>query len=422
MINRVAVIIVAAGRGTRLSASSNDLPKQYLPLASRPILSHTLDAFLAHPRIDSVLVVRHRDDEALYNDVINQLSSDKKCALLPSICGGATRQASVFNGLAAVKALDAQFVLVHDAARPFVSSETIDAVIDRLEAGQKAVLPAVPVCDTLKRLDPESQVMETVDRTNLWAAQTPQGFDFPTIYEAHARAANLGKFDFTDDTAVAEWAGHSITIADGNADNFKITTAEDLDRARKMIEMADHTTTLENQPTNSSLSGLADIRMGTGYDVHAFDTGDAVILGGISIPHDKKLKGHSDADVVLHAITDAVLGAIGDGDIGAHFPPSDPKWKGAASDQFLIDAIRRVTDLGGRIAHIDATVICEAPKIGPHRDLIRQSIANICGLPLTRVSVKATTSEQLGFTGRREGIAAMAAATVRLPFGDEERI
>ncbi|MEP3301467.1 MAG: 2-C-methyl-D-erythritol 2,4-cyclodiphosphate synthase, partial [Roseibium sp.] len=311
-------------------------------------------------------------------------------------------------------------VLIHDAARPFVTRDAISAVIERLQQGAKAVLSAIPIVDTLKRADADTHSLSTVDRQGLWAAQTPQGFDFDAIWHAHQNALKNGRMDFTDDTGVAEWAGHEIELAAGDADNFKITSPADLERARKIMEMTSKIAAPLPSTRTHALADLGDVRMGTGYDVHAFDAGDAVILGGVSIPHDRKLKGHSDADVVLHAITDAVLGAIGDGDIGTHFPPSDPKWKGAASDQFLHDAVRRVKAMGGQITHIDATIICELPKIGPHRARMRQAIADICALPVSRVSVKATTSERLGFTGRKEGIASMAAVTVRLPFSGDD--
>lgn len=412
MASKVAVIIVAAGRGARFAGKDDSAPKQYRPLGGKTVLSHALTAFLRHPAVNDVLTVIHADDNTLYEDAVAQVDLPSAPGLLPPVHGGATRQDSVRNGLEALAGTDPDFVLVHDAARPFVTAAVIDAVLDKLSAGDVAVLPAVPVVDTLKRQGADSSSLETVDRTGLWAAQTPQGFVYSSIRSGHERALGAGRTDFTDDTAIAEWEGLPVVLCQGDPDNFKITTRPDLERAENRMKM------ISKDP--SPLSALGDIRNGTGYDVHAFEDGDAVILGGIRIAHDRKLKGHSDADVVLHAITDAILGAIGDGDIGAHFPPSDPVWKGAASDQFLADAVRRVHDRGGRLAHIDATVICEAPKIGPHRDAMRKSIAGICGVAVSRVSVKATTSEQLGFTGRREGIAAMASATVRLPFDEKD--
>lgn len=412
MTKQAAALIVAAGRGSRLSEGGGDQPKQYRLLGGLPILSHTVRAFLSHPGISRTLVVIHKDDRALYDEAIAALPHPLRASLLPPVTGGSTRQMSVCAGLAALDAQSPDHVLIHDAARPFIPAAVISRVLEQLEGRKPAVLAAVPVFDTLKRQDARSGGLETVDRSNLWAAQTPQGFAFDAILQAHLQARAAGRSDFTDDTAVGEWAGLTTSLAEGHPDNFKITTQADLIRAEQRIAM-----------TSSSalppLASLGDVRHGTGYDVHAFEPGDAVILGGVPVPHDKKLKGHSDADVALHALTDAILGAIADGDIGAHFPPSDPKWKGAASDQFLKDAIRRVHALGGQIAHLDVTIICEAPKIGPHRDAIRAKIAEICALPVTRVSVKATTSERLGFTGRKEGIAAMASATVRLPFSDD---
>jgi 2-C-methyl-D-erythritol 4-phosphate cytidylyltransferase/2-C-methyl-D-erythritol 2,4-cyclodiphosphate synthase len=255
------------------------------------------------------------------------------------------------------------------------------------------------VTDTIKAVDRHGHVGETLDRSTLRAVQTPQAFAFAPILEAHRRAAREGRNDFTDDAALAEWVGMQVRVFEGESGNIKFTYAEDFMRAEAM-----------------DWAALSDVRTGTGIDVHAFGPGDHVWLGGLKIPHSQTLTGHSDADVGLHALTDALLGALADGDIGSHFPPSDPQWKGAASDRFLKFACDRVAERGGRIAHLDLTIVCEAPKIGPHRDAMRQSIARIAGIAVDRVAVKATTSEQLGFTGRREGIAAYATATIRLPW------
>jgi len=414
MTQTVAGVIVAAGRGTRLSDADGSLPKQYRLLCGKQILTRTLAAFLEHPGIHHVLPVIGQDDDALFAAALEGLDAALLPKCLAPVKGGETRQASVFNGLRALQGPAPDCVLVHDAARPLVSAAILNRTLAALDDGAQAVLTAIPVVDTLKRVSDTAAPLTTLDRTGLWAAQTPQGFPFKAILDAHSEAAHAGRSDFTDDTAVMEWTGAPVQIIEGEQDNFKITTAGDLGRAERILSMT--------KPTSQtpSLLALPDIRVGSGYDVHAFEDGDAVILGGVSIQHTKRLKGHSDADVVLHAITDAVLGSIADGDIGAHFPPSDPQWKGAASDQFLIDAVRRVRDRGGRLAHIDVTIVCESPKIGPHRPGIRASIAAICDLPAGRVSVKATTSEKLGFTGRSEGIAAMATVTVRLPFTDEE--
>lgn len=417
MTKPAAALVVAAGRGTRLAGAQNALPKQYRHLLGRAVLTHTLNALGNHPRIGRVVTVIHRDDTALYDEAVAGLG--KTCAqkLDAAVFGGTTRQLSVRAGLDALAATGCEHVLIHDAARPFVTEQVLDRLFAVLDQGADGVLAAVPVADTLKRADPEGNSSETVDRTGLWAAQTPQAFSLGRILDAHRNAVAAGRSDFTDDTGLAEWDGMSIVLSEGDPANFKITTAADLNRAEILAKshfMA------ENSVNLPQLSDLADIRTGIGYDVHAFDDGDAVILGGVAIPHARKLKGHSDADVALHAITDATLGAIGDGDIGQHFPPSDPQWKGASSDRFQEDAIRRVTALGGRLAHVDVTIVCEEPKIGPHRETIRASIARICALPVSRVSVKATTSEKLGFTGRKEGIAALASVTVRLPLVDSE--
>ncbi len=242
-------------------------------------------------------------------------------------------------------------------------------------------------------------VTETLDRSRLRAVQTPQAFGFELIVKSHQRAAAAGREDFTDDAALVEWAGHSVTIFTGEAANVKLTTEDDFVRAEAL-----------------RMAALADIRSGNGFDVHAFSDGDHVMLGGIRIPHKRGVTGHSDADVALHALVDAILGALAEGDIGTHFPPSDPQWRGASSDRFLAFACERVRARAGLIAHLDVTIVCEAPRVSPYRDAIRERIAAIAGIPIGRVAVKATTSEKLGFTGRSEGIVAMATATVRLPW------
>lgn len=418
MEKTVAAVIVAAGRGTRLADPDNTQPKQYKHIAGRPVLSHTLDALASHSRISALLTVIHPDDVDLYDASVGSVAQETSEKLLPSAFGGRTRQESVLQGLKKVSQTGADFVLIHDAARPFVSGEVIDRLVSTLEAGAGGVLAAVPVADTLKKSEGPDTPLQTIDRNGVWAAQTPQGFPLENILAAHLKAASEGKADFTDDTGLAEWVGIQVELSEGDPGNFKITTAADLKRARKQAKR--DPMTKNNEPIRP-LSELQDVRTGIGYDVHAFDKGDAVILGGTKIPHTRKLQGHSDADVVLHAITDATLGAIGDGDIGNHFPPSDEQWKGAESDIFQKDALRRLGALGGRLAHIDVTIVCEEPKIGPHRDEIRQSLARICAIPLSRISVKATTSERLGFTGRKEGIAALASVTVRLPFDEKEQ-
>ena len=309
--------------------------------------------------------------------------------------GGSTRQASVHSGLEALAGHAPDRVLIHDAARPFVTTDTISRVIDALDT-RTAVLPAVQVTDTLKRVE-NGTVTATVARDGLIAAQTPQGFRFDDIAAAHRRAVAEGRQDFTDDAAIAEWAGLSVAWVEGDRRNDKITTASDLEAARHAhAEGASHVVT----------------RVGTGFDVHAFAPGNSVQLCGVEIAHNRALAGHSDADVGLHALCDALYGAVGSGDIGHHFPPSDARWKGTDSAVFLAHARREVAARGGRIVHVDVTLICERPKIGPHRDAMVARLATLLDLDHNSVSVKATTSERLGFTGRGEGIAAQAVATV----------
>ena len=253
--------------------------------------------------------------------------------------------------------------------------------------------------DTVKRINDAGIIEATLDRNAIRLVQTPQAFAFPALLEAHRRAVAQGRDDFTDDAAIAEWAGMTVSVFAGERGNIKLTTPEDFARAEAIQSAA-----------------LGDVRTGSGLDVHAFGPGDHVILGGVRIAHSQALTGHSDADVALHALTDAILGALADGDIGAHFPPSDPQWRGASSDRFLVFAVERVRARGGRIAHLDLTIVCEAPRIGEYRDRMRANIANLAGIGIERVGVKATTSEKLGFTGRGEGIAAYATATIRLPW------
>jgi 2-C-methyl-D-erythritol 4-phosphate cytidylyltransferase/2-C-methyl-D-erythritol 2,4-cyclodiphosphate synthase len=318
---------------------------------------------------------------------------------LTPVCGGATRQASVRAGLEALAGRSPDIVLVHDAARPFVSALLVSRAIAAARRNGAAI-PATAIAETVKAVDESGIVVSTLDRASLRLIQTPQAFAFPMLLAAHRRAAAEGREDFPDDAALAEWAGHEVSIFEGDPANVKLTVADDFARAEML-----------------RLGAIADVRTGNGFDVHAFGDGDHVMLGGIRIAHPRGLSGHSDADVVLHALVDAILGAIAEGDIGQHFPPSDERWRGATSDQFLTFAVERVRARGGVIAHLDATVVCEAPAIAPHREAMRARIAAIAGIAVERIAVKATTSEKLGFTGRREGIAAMATATVRLPWG-----
>jgi 2-C-methyl-D-erythritol 4-phosphate cytidylyltransferase/2-C-methyl-D-erythritol 2,4-cyclodiphosphate synthase len=377
-------LIVAAGRGSRFGGS---LPKQYLGLGGTTILRHAAAAFATHPRIDGVLVAIRPEDRKLFDQAMSGLS------LLPAVPGGAERQDSVRLGLEALAARQPDRVLIHDGARPFPDAALIDRVIDGLDRASAAI-PALPLGDTIKRAA-DGRVLETIDRSQLWRAQTPQGFHFNAILTAHRQMA--GRV-LTDDAAVAEAAGIAPLIVLGSEENLKVTTAEDLAAAERLL--AAH---------------QADVRVGQGFDVHPFGPGDHVMVCGVAIPHEVAPVGHSDADVGLHALTDAVLGAIGAGDIGMHFPPSDPRWRGASSDRFLAYAATLVRDRGGMIAAVDVTIICERRKIAPHRDRMSEGVAEILGISPDRVSVKATTTERLGFTGRGEGIAAQAVATIRLP-------
>ncbi len=388
-LQRTAVILVAAGRGLRAGAGG---PKQYRSIGGRTVIFRAMEPFCRHPKVSAVQPVLNPDDVAMFNDAVRGLRHEAPAR------GGATRQASVHAGLEALASRKPEIVLIHDAARPFVSAGLISRAIDAASA-TGAAIPTIPVADTIKLVDGGGNVEGTPERARLRIAQTPQAFRFDTILEAHRRAAREGRSDFTDDAAIAEWAGLTVSTFDGDAANMKLTTPEDFVREEARLA-----------------SQLGDIRTGTGYDVHAFGDGDHLMICGIRVPYHRGFLAHSDGDVGLHAIVDAILGALADGDIGSHFPPSDPKWKGAASDKFLKYAVERVTARGGRIANLEVTLICERPKIGPLRDTMRARIAEITGLDISRIAVKATTSERLGFTGREEGIAATACATIRLPW------
>ncbi|MBI1778838.1 MAG: bifunctional 2-C-methyl-D-erythritol 4-phosphate cytidylyltransferase/2-C-methyl-D-erythritol 2,4-cyclodiphosphate synthase [Proteobacteria bacterium] len=377
----IAALVVAAGRGTRFGGEA---PKQYQPLAGQPVLRHSLRAFSEHPRIGAVRAVLHGDDRERYERAASGLD------LLAPVIGGASRQESVRLGLESLAAQPPSLVLIHDGARPCIAADVIDRVIDALATAAGAIA-AVPVADTLK-LGRDGYVADTVDRAGLWRAQTPQGFRYPDILAAHRSASDLS---LTDDAAVAEHAGLAVALVAGSEENLKITSSGDLLRAEQAL-------------------GAGETRVGTGFDVHRFGAGDHVMLCGVRVPHEHGLIGHSDADVGLHALTDAVLGAIGAGDIGEHFPPSDPRWRGADSAAFLAHAAGLVEARGGRILHVDLTIVCERPKVSPHRQEMAERIAAILAIERGRVSVKATTTEGLGFTGRREGIAAQAVATVRV--------
>ena len=390
----MAILVVAAGRGLRAGPG---LPKQYRDIASRPLLAYTLDTLLTSAPDASVLCVIHPDDRPYYEQATAHLRADQRARLREPAKGGATRQASVRSGLEALSGNPPGIVLIHDGARPFVSADLI-ARAGTAAQQHGAAVPGLAPTDTVKQVDGSNRIIATPARDSLRLVQTPQAFRFDLILAAHRRAAAAGQDGLTDDAAIAEWAGHEVYVFEGEASNMKITRSEDLIAAEARL-----------------VRELVDVRMGQGFDVHAFGPGDHVWLGCHKIAHDHGLLGHSDADVLSHAITDALLGAIGEGDIGSHFPPSDPQWRGAASSIFLAAAAQKVRERGGMIAHIDATVICERPKIGPHRDAIRARVAEVAGVSLERVAIKATTSEHLGFTGREEGMAALAIATVRLP-------
>ena len=395
MAARTGVVIVAAGRGERAGQSAEG-PKQYRRIGDEAVIRRTVAAFATHPRIAAVVVCIHADDTALFDAAIGDLR--EACI---AVIGGATRQQSTLSGLRALRDRDVDTVLVHDGVRPFVDQGLISRVIDGIGDGVGS-LPAMPVSDTLKREGEGGLVAETVARQGLHAAQTPQGFPFAALLDAHESAHARGMDDFTDDAAIAEWAGMKVRLVEGDADNTKITWARDIDVA--------------NQRTDQS-TGFPDVRTGNGYDVHAFGDGDRVTLCGVAIPFGRALSGHSDADVGLHALTDALLATCGAGDIGTHFPPSDMRWKGAASHIFVEEAVRIVRERGGRIANADVTLIAEAPKVGPHRAAMVEAMAAMLGISTGRISVKATTNEKLGFVGRQEGIAAIATATVVFPGG-----
>jgi 2-C-methyl-D-erythritol 4-phosphate cytidylyltransferase/2-C-methyl-D-erythritol 2,4-cyclodiphosphate synthase len=376
----IAALIVAAGRGVR---AGGGVPKQYRPLGGRAVLARSVAAFADHPRIGPVLVVIGPGDGPLFAAHVGRH--------VETVPGAESRAGSVRAGLAALAGRGVGRVLIHDGARPLVSAALIDRVIDALEDGPAAA-PALPVTDALWR-GVEGEVLATQPRDGLFRAQTPQGFHFEAIRAGHAAHAA----DAADDVTVARDAGLRVRIVAGDEDNLKLTVAEDFMRAEKL------------------LGGAPDIRVGTGYDVHALGPGDGVVLCGVSVPHDGALIGHSDADVAMHAITDALYGALAEGDIGRHFPPSDPQWKGAASEIFLRHAGGRAAERGYRIAAIDCTIVCERPRIGPHAAAMAARIADILGIAPGRVGIKATTSERLGFTGRGEGIAAQATATLIAP-------
>jgi 2-C-methyl-D-erythritol 4-phosphate cytidylyltransferase/2-C-methyl-D-erythritol 2,4-cyclodiphosphate synthase len=371
---QIAAVIVAAGRGTR---AGGEIPKQWQEVGEHSVAAWSCARFRSRADIAEIILVIHPDDRVFAQSI-------KGVTL---VHGGATRDGSVHNGLKALAA-DITHVLIHDVARCTVSDRVIDGVIDALQTADGAA-PALPVSDALW-IGADGKVSGTQDRTGLFRAQTPQGFALRAILNAHG--AHQG--GAADDVEVARSAGLDVVITEGDENNLKITMPDDFARAAKILEQR------------------VDIRLGNGFDVHAFEDGDHVILCGVKVPHNKALKGHSDADVGMHAVTDAIYGALGDGDIGQHFPPSDPQWKGAASEIFLRHAVDLAASRGFTISNVDCTLICEQPKIGPHAGTMKDTMAALLQITPDRVSVKATTSERLGFTGREEGIAALATATV----------
>jgi len=389
---RIAVIIVAAGRGHRFGG---EMPKEYLEVHQQPLVRHAVQAFLDHPAIDLILPVIHPDDADILANALGGLD------YLEPVAGGAARQDSVRNGLEGLASSAPDYVLVHDAARPMVAPALIDRVIEALQ-DTSGVIPGIAVVDTLKRADDDGIITDTVSRDGLWRAQTPQGFKYADLLAAHRSA--IGQ-ELTDDAAVMEASGYRVAVVLGDENNIKVTTPDDLMRMEEIMS---------DDSAQAKLVRSPSFRIGSGYDVHKLGPGNHVTLCGVEITSERALIGHSDADVALHAVTDAVFGAIADGDIGSHFPPTDSQWRGASSDQFFAYACERMRERGFELSNIDLTIICEKPKIGPHRDAMRARLAEIAQIDVSCVSVKATTTERLGFTGRGEGIAAEAVIIIEI--------
>ena len=387
----VAAVIVAGGSGLRVGG---EIPKQYQLIGGKPVIWWTLKAFLEHPAISFVQCVIGAGHEAMFKAATQGLG------LIAAVNGGSTRQESCRIGVEACVSAKPTKVLVHDAARPFISPELISEVIAELEHAN-AVIPGLPVADTMK-FAPGGVITKTVDRSAMWFVQTPQGFSFPKILDAHRKAAREEQNGLTDDAAVAEFAGMEVRIVSGEQRNKKLTTKADVEAANVELNMR----LFVDRP---------DVRVGQGIDFHVFEKGKFVTLCGIEVPHSHKLKGHSDADVAMHALTDAILGAIGEGDIGTHFPPSDMQWKNAASSIFLSKAMSLLMARGGVVANVDITILAEAPKISPHIAAMKAALAPLLQISVDRIAVKATTTEKMGSIGRKEGMAAYATATVRLP-------
>ena len=387
----VAAVIVAGGSGQRAGGS---LPKQYQLVGGIPVIRRTLEAFLNHPIISRVQVVIGQGHETLFQDATRGMR------LARPVIGGGTRQDSCSAGLEACAHASPAKVLIHDAARPFLSANLISEVVRELD-NAVAVIPGLPVADTMK-FAPSGIIEKTVDRSSLWFVQTPQGFHFDSILDAHRKAAASGHHTFTDDAAVAEFAGMQVRIIAGEQNNKKLTTEHDIVEADREYAAK----TFEHRP---------DVRTGLGIDFHVFTKGKGVVLCGVTIPHTHRLKGHSDADVALHAITDAILGALGERDIGQHFPSGDPAWKNAQSSIFVKKAMALLQAKKGVLANIDLTILAEEPRIGPHIDRMRSTLSSLLEISHNRIGIKATTTERMGAIGRKEGISAQAIATIRLP-------
>ncbi len=395
IVKDIAVIVVAAGRGER-AGSSSEGPKQYRKIGGFPVISHTIRALLIQARVSEVVAVIHADDVAMF-----KRSWPPQDERVRFVLGGETRQVSTRLGLLTLKENPPRYVMIHDAVRPFVDLALLNRIAANLD-DDIGVLPALQISDTIKRQDAGGHIAETIPRKNLFTAQTPQAFSYLRIMDAHEEAYKSETQDFTDDASIAEFTGMVVKIIEGSPENIKLTWKQD-------IEMAD-------QKLKAAMA-LPDVRVGNGYDVHSLEPGDHVTLCGVKIKHTARLNGHSDADVALHALTDALLATQGAGDIGTHFPPTEKKWKGAASRTFVEHAAKIIRAADGRIANVDITLICESPKIGPHREAMVDAIAIMLQISRERVSVKATTNEKLGFIGRNEGIAAIATASVVYPGG-----
>ncbi len=396
---KTVALITACGRGNRFN-NGEGIPKQYLPLAGMPLLRHSILAFLNHPKIDDVICIIYPDDVELYEEAATGLD------LLNPVFGGETRQASIRMGLEALREYNPDKVLIHDGVRPFVSRRIINGILEKMET-HPAVIPAIAVDDTLKKYS-DGKIEWTLERENLWRAQTPQGFIYRDILDSHTAFKDL---NFTDDASLNEYAGIPVAIVPGSQNNFKITTEEDYERAKRMASILIKNTKEE-------------IRCGIGFDVHGFrpkkvGETNSIRLCGIEIEFDKKIDAHSDGDVAIHALIDALLGSISEGDIGDHFPPTDPKWKNCDSREMLKAVNHLLKKRDATILNLDITLICEKPKISKFKDRMKEELAQVLNIKEQRINIKATTTEKLGFLGRQEGLAAQAVVSIRLTITEE---